>query len=78
MDLIFGSEGVGCNDLAIMEAVRREVGLDRILGEMNTGDVSPHLPTTEYKSEGGEKRYMSYSCEVVTSGVGSGYGKRGK
>lgn len=77
MDLIFVSEGVGRNDLARMEAVRREVGLDRILGEMNTGDVSPHLPTTEYKSEGG-KRYMSCSCEVVTSGVGSGYGKRGK
>ncbi|KAF7948333.1 uncharacterized protein EAE97_003744 [Botrytis byssoidea] len=32
MDLVFGSEGVGRGDLERMAAVRREVGLDRILG----------------------------------------------
>ncbi|KAF7879398.1 hypothetical protein EAF04_000594 [Stromatinia cepivora] len=53
MDLVFGSEGVGRGDLERIEAVRREVGLDRIPGEMDTnGDVSP---VTENKSERGEK-----------------------
>ncbi|TGO30501.1 hypothetical protein BPAE_0005g00970 [Botrytis paeoniae] len=53
MDLVFGSEGVGRGDLERMEAVRREVGLDRILGESNTnGDVSP---ITDIKSDQAEK-----------------------
>ncbi|THV55895.1 hypothetical protein BGAL_0002g00500 [Botrytis galanthina] len=53
MDLVFGSEGVGRGDLERMEAVRREVGLDRILGESNTkGDVSP---ITYIKSDQAEK-----------------------
>ncbi|KAF5873671.1 putative quinate permease protein [Botrytis fragariae] len=53
MDLVFGSEGVGRGDLERMEAVRREVGLDRILGESNTdGDVSP---ITDIKSDRAEK-----------------------
>lgn len=53
MDLVFGSEGVGRGDLERMEAVRREVGLDRILGESSSnGDVSP---MKENKSEQAEK-----------------------
>ncbi|KAF7930957.1 uncharacterized protein EAE98_001740 [Botrytis deweyae] len=53
MDLVFGSEGVGRGDLERMEAVRREVGLDRILGESNTkGDVSP---IKDIKSDQAEK-----------------------
>ncbi|KAF7897308.1 hypothetical protein EAF00_005536 [Botryotinia globosa] len=53
MDLVFGSEGVGRGDLERMAAVRREVGLDRILGESNTkGDVSP---LTDIKSDQAEK-----------------------
>lgn len=53
MDLVFGSEGVGSGDLERMEAVRREVGLEQILGELNNNsDVSP---TIENKSEEGEK-----------------------
>ncbi|TGO68816.1 hypothetical protein BOTNAR_0019g00040 [Botryotinia narcissicola] len=53
MDLVFGSEGVGRGDLERMAAVRREVGLDRILGESNTkGDVSP---ITDIKSDQAEK-----------------------
>ncbi|TGO42451.1 hypothetical protein BHYA_0008g00410 [Botrytis hyacinthi] len=53
MDLVFGSEGVGRGDLERMEAVRREVGLDRILGESNTkGDISPMM---DIKSDQAEK-----------------------
>ncbi|TGO17170.1 hypothetical protein BTUL_0020g00560 [Botrytis tulipae] len=53
MDLVFGSEGVGRGDLERMAAVRREAGLDRILGESNTkGDVSP---ITDIKSDQAEK-----------------------
>lgn len=52
MDIIFGSEGIGRNDLERMEAVRREVGLDRMLGESNTSDTSADK---ESKREEGEK-----------------------
>jgi hypothetical protein len=53
MDLVFGSEGVGRGDLERMEAVRREVGLDRILQDMS--DDGKKSPVTDHKTEGTEK-----------------------
>ncbi|KAM3078952.1 hypothetical protein ACMFMF_003878 [Clarireedia jacksonii] len=56
MDLVFGSEGVGRGDLERMEAVRREVGLDRVLQDMSDdGKQSPQV--TEHKTEGTEKTH---------------------
>lgn len=56
MDIVFGSEGVGRSDLDRMDTIRHEIGLNRILGEIdnhNNGDVSP---STEQKGEGGREK----------------------
>lgn len=55
MDIVFGSEGVGRGDLERMEAVRREVGLDRILRDMS--EDGKQSPVTEQKIEGTEKMH---------------------